>query len=82
VIVDYILAGLAAEGVGLVAYRAITGRGPRSLVANFGAGAAFLVAWRLSESGASIAWVCAALSAALVAHLTDLVARWRESEIP
>ncbi len=77
-IADYILAGMVVEGVGLVAFRAVTGRGPRALIANFAAGAALLLAWRLSESGASIAWVCAALAAALVAHLSDLVARWRE----
>jgi hypothetical protein len=76
-IADYILAGMAAECVGLVAFRAITGRGPSALIANFAAGAALLAAWRLSESGASTAWVCAALAAALVAHLSDLAARWR-----
>lgn len=77
-IADYILAGMTAEGAGLVAFRAITGRGPNALIANFAAGASLLAAWRLSESGASLAWVCAALAAAGIAHVTDLVARWRE----
>ena len=77
-IADYILAGMAAEGVGLVVFRAITGRGPSALVANFAAGAALLAAWRLSESGTSLVFVLAALAAALVAHLVDLVTRWRE----
>ena len=77
-IADYILAGMAVEGVGLLAYRAMTGRGPRALIANFGAGAALLAAWRLSASGASTMLVFAALAVALIAHLTDLAARWRE----
>jgi hypothetical protein len=80
-IVDYILAGMVAEGAGLVAFRAVTGRGPSALVANFAAGAALLLAWRLSESGAPIAAVCAALAAAGVAHVSDLVARWREPPV-
>ena len=77
-IADYILAGMAAEGVALVAFRAVTGRGPNALIANFAAGGALLLAWRLSESGAPTLAVCSALAAAGVAHVSDLVARWRE----
>jgi len=80
-IADYILAGMAAEGVALVAFRAVTGRGPSALIANFAAGGALLLAWRLSESGAPMVAVFAALAAAGVAHVSDLVARWREPPV-
>jgi hypothetical protein len=77
-IADYILAALVAEGVALVVFRAVTGRGPKVIVANFAAGAALLLAWRLSESGAPIYVVFAALAASLAANILDVVARWRE----
>lgn len=79
-IADFILIGMAAEAAALIAYRAATGRGPKTLIANFAAGAALLAAWRASESGAPFILVAAALSAALVAHGLDLVARWREPQ--
>ena len=61
-IADFILAGMAAEGAGLLAYRWIKGRGPRTMAANLLAGAALLIAWRASASGAPDAAVAAALS--------------------
>jgi hypothetical protein len=79
-IAEFILAGMAAEGVGLVVYRAVTGRGPKALVANFLAGGALLLAWSASESGASQAVVFAALAAAGIGHVLDLAARWREPD--
>lgn len=77
-IADWILAALVAEGLGLAAYRAVTGRGPRPLLANLAAGAALLLAWRASESGASFVAVAAALAASGVANALDIAARWRE----
>ena len=77
-IVDYILGALLAEGAALLAYRAATGRGPKVIIANFAAGAALLVAWRLSASGAPIYFVLAALAASLLANVLDVAARWRE----
>jgi hypothetical protein len=83
VIVDFILAGMAVEGVGLFLYRAIKGRGPRPIAANLLAGASILVAWRASASGASDAAVAAALAAAGLAHVVDVVARWRrDGDVP
>ena len=72
-IADLILAGMVAEGIGLLIYRAATGRGPRPVVANLLAGASILIAWRASASGASDA----AVAAAGIAHGLDLAARWR-----
>jgi hypothetical protein len=79
VIADFILAGMAVEGVGLLVYRALKGRGPWPFAANLLAGASLLIAWRASESGAPPAEVGAALAAAGVAHGLDLAARWRAS---
>jgi hypothetical protein len=81
VIADFILAGMVAEGVGLVVYRALTGRGPRPVIANLLAGASILIAWRASASGASDAAVAAALAAAGLAHGLDLAARWRATAV-
>lgn len=78
-IADYILAGMAAEGAGLAAYRALKGRGPWPFAANLLSGASILVAWRASASGASDLSVAAALAAAGLAHGLDLAARWRAS---
>ena len=78
-IADFILAGMAAEGAGLIVYRALTGRGPWPFAANLLAGASLLIAWRASASGASATAVAAALAAAGLAHGLDLTARWRAS---
>ena len=77
-IADWIIAALAAEGLAVAAFRAVTGRGPKHLLANLGAGAALLVAWRASESGAPFAWVGVALAAAGACNVLDLASRWRE----
>ena len=77
-IADWILAALAAEGLGVAAFRAVTGRGPKHFYATLGAGGALLIAWRASESGASFALVGAARAAAGAFHGLDLAARWRE----
>ncbi len=79
-IADFILAGMAVEGVGLVVYRRLTGRGPWPFAANLLSGASILVAWRASASGASDLAVAAALGAAGLAHGLDLAARWRANE--
>jgi O-antigen/teichoic acid export membrane protein len=46
------------------------------LLANAAAGACLLLALRAALTGAGWAWVAAALCAALIAHLFDLVRRW------
>ena len=47
------------------------------LLANLAAGLALLIALRLSLASADLAWIALALSAAGLAHLMDLKARWK-----
>jgi hypothetical protein len=76
--VDVALVVLAVEIFVLGWWRRATGRGPAlvDLLANAAAGACLLLALRAALTGAGWAWVAAALCAALIAHLFDLVRRW------
>jgi hypothetical protein len=79
--VDLILALVAIEGGGILAWRAITGRGPRAAVIlpNLLAGASLLLALRIALTGASpgALWIC--LAAAFAAHAADLAGRLGKS---
>ena len=85
-LVDLGLGLIALEAVGLLVFRASTGRGPSplALIANLLAGGFILVALRSTLSGAGFVWIGAALTASLVAHVVDLAARWdaRTATIP
>lgn len=80
-IVDFILAAVALEAVALLALRRRSGRGPgpAALLPNLLAGAALLLALRLSMAGAAWPWLALCLSVALLAHLADVASRWRAS---
>jgi hypothetical protein len=77
-VIDLILILVLVEAIGLVVLRWATGRGiaPGALLANLAAGALLLAALRAGMSGAGDGWVGLCLALALVAHLTDLRARW------
>ena len=77
-VLDLILAGMALEGLGLVAYHRVTGRGiaPRRLLPNLASGGLLLIAMRAALGGAWWGWVSACLLAALLAHLSDLRRAW------
>jgi hypothetical protein len=77
-VIDIILLLVLAEAGGLLLLRWSTGRGiaPSALLANLAAGAFLLAALRCGMSGAGDGWVGLCLAMALVAHLTDLRARW------
>lgn len=79
-IVDAILVMVAVEALVLTAVAARRGRGPRGarLFWNLAAGAALLLALRAALAGAAWPWAAAALAAALLAHVLDLHARWRD----
>ncbi len=81
VLTEFVIAAMLLEGLGLLALRAFTGRGPKAIVANLLAGGCLLLAWRASEAGASAVTIGAALAAALLAHGLDLAARWREPQV-
>jgi hypothetical protein len=78
-LVDLILGLVAVEAVVLLVLAARAARGPRAreLVANLAAGVFLLLALRAALAGAAPVWIAASLVGALVAHLADLVLRWR-----
>ena len=78
-IVDLALLATALELGGLTAYNRRTGRGiaPRFLLGNLLSGACLLLALRGTVAGADRRWIASCLTAALLAHLTDLRQRWR-----
>ncbi len=78
-VVDLVLLLVLLEGVVLVAWHRRSGRGPRprQVVADLAAGAALLLALRAALVDAHWAVPAAWLAAALVAHVADLVLRWR-----
>jgi len=83
-ILDLALALIAIEGVALLAWRRLKGEGPRpaALIANLAAGAFLLIVARELWSGAGGVWIATPLTAALVAHGFDLVARWEHKPKP
>jgi hypothetical protein len=78
-IVDLIFVLVAIEFVVLAVLWARSGRGvaPLSIVANLASGACLLLALRASLTQASWQMVAAFLAAAFMAHLADLMQRWR-----
>lgn len=78
-LIDGILCLVVLEFVALQLYRRSTGRGPGALdlLFNLLAGAFLLLAVRAALSGAARIWLLVWLSAALLAHLGDLLRRWR-----
>ena len=77
-VLDFIIAGMALEGLGLIAFFVARGRGvpPGALLPNLAAGACLLLAMRLALSGVWWGLVAACLLGALVMHLVDLRLRW------
>lgn len=83
-IVDLILALMVLEGLLLVGWHRLTGKGPAPLdvVANLLAGALLLAALRAALMGAHWTHVALWLLAAFIAHLADLARRWRGALAP
>jgi hypothetical protein len=79
--IDLALALIGVEGLALLAWRAKTGSGPapRPLIANLAAGGSLLLVARALLTGAGAGLTLAALTLALVAHISDLVARWERA---
>ena len=79
-LVDFILVVVVLEAVTLLLYWARAGRGvaPLDLLPNLCAGAFLLLALRVTLAGSG--WMIASLylSAAGLAHLTDVYRRWRK----
>ena len=77
-VVDLILLLVLAEAAALLALHRATGRGPplAALLPNLAAGACLLLALRAGLRGAAWPVVALCLLGSLLAHLTDLRARW------
>lgn len=76
-IVDLILALVVLEGLLLLALRRLHGIPVRPLIANLLAGACLLLALRAALVDSAWPWIALALFGALVAHMVDIVGRWR-----
>ncbi|SFL30148.1 hypothetical protein [Methylorubrum salsuginis] len=78
-IVDVIVSLVALEALLLVGVRLRFGRGPRpaALLSNLASGAALMLAVRAALTGADWPVVAAWLLAALFAHLTEMMIRFR-----
>jgi hypothetical protein len=78
-IIDLILVLMVVEAVGLAAYARASGRGLRlsDVGVTLASGVALMLAVRAALVGAGWPWVALALTAALIAHITDLITRWR-----
>ena len=78
-VVDLILVIVGLELLGISLYWRSTRRGiaPARLLPNLLAGAALLLALRLSLSGFAWPWYTACLAIAGIANVTDLRQRWR-----
>lgn len=79
-IIDLILLAVAVEAAALAVLRGWWGLGPglMRVLANLIAGVCLMVAVRLALVGAPWQETAAALFAALIAHLADLMGRWRQ----
>jgi hypothetical protein len=77
-LVDVAILVTLLEGLALVAYRRLTGRGPApaDVAAMLGAGLCLMLALRAALTGAAGGTIAVFLGAALVAHLVDLRRRW------
>ena len=78
-VVDLILVLMVAEALVLGLYHRRTGRGlaPGVLVTVLLAGGFLMLALRAALVGAGWPWIALFLGLGLVAHLADLVGRWR-----
>ncbi|KQQ23857.1 hypothetical protein ASF53_05985 [Methylobacterium sp. Leaf123] len=80
-IIDVILVLVALEALVLLGMRARWGRGPApgALLSNLASGAALMLALRAALTGTAWPGVAAWLAAALAAHLTEMVIRFRRA---
>jgi hypothetical protein len=79
--IDWILGLVVVEGALLIGYRRVTHRGLTAgpVLSLLIPGACLLLALRCALTNAPASWIAAWLSAAFVAHLTDVTLRWRAS---
>ena len=76
--IDVVIALAVLEGMVLVAYHRICGRGiaPRDFVLNLLSGLCLMLALRFALANVGWPWVTLCLSAAGLAHAADMGQRW------
>ena len=77
-LVDAVIALTLIEGIALLAYRRLTGRGPAALdcIVNLLSGLCLMVALRCALGNAGWPWVVFWVAASGVAHAVDMKQRW------
>jgi hypothetical protein len=78
-LVDIIIGLTLIEAVFLVAYHRITQRGlaPKDYALNLAAGLFLMLALRAALAHSSWIWIAASLTASGLAHIADMLLRWR-----
>ena len=71
-VLEFILAGMGLEAIGLVWLQHRTGLAPSAVLPYLLSGMAMLLAWRLSIGGAWWGWISACLLLGGALHLLDL----------
>lgn len=81
--IDFVLAMVLIEVLAARVFlsKRWTAAAVNGLTANLAAGAALILAVRLALTNASGGWILLCLSLSLLAHLTDLICRWRQTGI-
>ena len=79
-LVDIAIVITVLEGIGLAAYHRMTGRGiaPHNYALNLVAGLCLMLALRAALAGSNAGWMALCLSAAGLAHGTDIWRRWKK----
>lgn len=80
-LVDLVIGVTVLEGAALLLYHRATGRGPapRDYLVNMVAGLCLMLALRALAHDAGAAWIASCLLGAGLAHLGDLLMRWRRA---
>ena len=76
-LVYLVLATVVVEGVGVIAYHRLTGKGlsPGQILPNLAAALCLLLAVRLTLAGSGPMWLAVCLTGAGAAHVLDLYRR-------
>lgn len=77
-LIDVVIGVTVLEGLALLAYRQVTGKGVAGsqFIFNLFAGLSLMLALRLSSAGAQATWVAASLMLSGAFHGMDLWRRW------
>lgn len=77
--IDLLIGFTLLEGLALVVYHRLTGRGvrPGDFLVNLASGLCLMCALRVALSGSAWPWIAGWLAVAGLAHAWDMVRRWQ-----